>query len=209
MNSAIKIRFPYDPAKGLAMLEYLLKLAGGRYNYMALLKLAFFADRYHVRTYARPVSMDEYYALKLGPIPSNLTDIISTEYYLSQNFHFEADYYIELKTTDVDLDQFSKSDLEAMQFAVEKFAPIGEKSEFFLAHLTHAYPEWEKYKDRFAQFFHGREEMDYKDFLSNADPNHVEFRRLNFTDPFPRLSDREREDILKEMFERTLAFACV
>ena len=203
----VKIRFPYDPPKGLAMLEYLLELAGGKYNQMALLKLAFFADRYHVRKYARPVSLDEYFALKLGPVPSNLRDIIETEKFFSENFHFVGDYTVELKSADIDRDQFSKSDIEAMQFAVENFGKFGERDEFFLANLTHAYPEWDKYKERFAEFSHGREDMDYKDFLLNADPQHPELVKLKFKDPFPPLTDQEREDILSEMLERTIAFA--
>jgi len=189
------------------MLEYLLGLMGGRYNQMALLKLAFFADRYHVRSFARPVSLDLYYALKLGPIPSNLRDIIETEKFYSERLLIRDDYQVELKSSDMDRDQFSKFDIEAMQFAVDKFAQIGERDEFFLANLTHAYPEWDKYRERFALFSHGREEMDYKDFLLNADPNHPEFLKQKFQDPYSPLSAAEQEDILAEMIERTIAFA--
>jgi uncharacterized phage-associated protein len=203
----LKIKFSYDPKKGLAMLEYLLKLVGGSYNQMALLKLAFFADRYHVRHYARPVSSDEYYALKLGPIPSNLRDIISTERYYPENVSFINDHEVALKSKAIDVDQFSKSDIEAMSFAVEKFAAIGRKNEFYLANLTHAYPEWDKYRKRFEESPLGREDMDYKDFLLNADPNHVEFTKLKFNDPFPLLTPQEQEDVLTEMIDRTLAFA--
>lgn len=41
----VKIQFPYGQEKGEAVLMWLLREMGGRYNYMALLKLAFFADR--------------------------------------------------------------------------------------------------------------------------------------------------------------------
>ena len=44
-----KLRFPFSLEKGTAMLQYLLRAVGGEYNYMGLLKLAFFADRYHAR----------------------------------------------------------------------------------------------------------------------------------------------------------------
>ena len=95
---------------------------------MALLKLAFFADRSHVRRYPRPISSDEYYALKLGPIPSNLRDIISTERYYPENVSFINDHEVALKSKAIDVDQFSKSDIEAMNFAVEKFARLVEKN---------------------------------------------------------------------------------
>lgn len=199
----IRIRFPFDPQKGLAMLEHLLNLLGGSYNSMALLKLAFLADRYHVRSYARPVSMDEYYALKLGPIPSNLKDIIETEKFFPENFQF-AEHRIRLKHNNIDVAQFSRTDIEAMQFAVENFGGIGARDEFFLANLTHAYPEWDKYRDRFAKSNLGREEMDYKDFLLNANPQHPEFLKLQLKDPFPSLTDQERQNIFEEMLERAL-----
>jgi hypothetical protein len=203
----IKIRFPFDPAKGLAMLEHLLNLVGGSYNYMALLKLAFLTDRHHVRSYARPVSMDEYYALKLGPVPSNLKDIIETERAFPEDFRFTGEYRVELKQSNIDVTQFSRTDLEAMQFAVDNFGRLGARDEFFLANLTHAYPEWDKYRERFARLALGREDMDYKDFLLNADPQHPEFLKLRFTDPFPPLTDQEREDILDEMIERASVLA--
>lgn len=201
----IKIQFPFDPQKGLAMLGHLLNLLGGSYNSMALLKLAFLADRYHVRSYARPVSMDEYYALKLGPVPSNLKDIIETEKFFPENFQF-AEHRIGLKHGNIDAAQFSRTDIEAMQFAVDNFGRIGARNEFFLANLTHAYPEWDKYRDRFARSNLGREEMDYKDFLLDANPQHPEFLKLQFKDPFPPITEQERLDIIDEMLERTLAF---
>jgi hypothetical protein len=204
--ASIKIRFPFDPPKGLAMLEHLLNLVGGSYNYMALLKLAFLADRYHVRSYARPVSMDEYYALKLGPVPSNLKDIVDTERFFPENFHFVGEFRVELKDSNIDIAQFSRTDIEAMQFAVEKFGKLGARDEFFLANLTHAYPEWDKYRERFARSAHGREEMDYCDFLLNANPEHPDFVKLQFKDPFPPLTEQEREDLRDEMLERALAF---
>jgi hypothetical protein len=202
----IKIRFPFDPPKGLAMLEHLLNLVGGGYNYMALLKLAFLADRYHVRSYARPVSMDDYYALKLGPVPSNLKDIIDIEKVFPESFNFAGEFRIELKHSNIDITQFSRSDLEAMQFAADNFGKLGARDEFFLANLTHAYPEWDKYRERFAKSALGREEMDYADFLLNADSRHPEFLRLHFKDPFQPLTDQNRQDILEEMVERTHAF---
>src|SRR5262249_34072379 len=39
-------------------------------NKMKALKLLFFADRYHLRKYGRPVSECEYFAMKNGPVAS-------------------------------------------------------------------------------------------------------------------------------------------
>lgn len=196
----IKIRFQFDFEKGKAILEQLLNLVGGHYNSMALLKLAFFADRWHVRNFARPVSCDEYFAMKLGPLPSNIYDIVKSVPTREET----RGYDLSLEKIEIDYSLFSESDLEALQFAVDHFAALGHKNPFHLADYTHAFPEWTKWENRFLQNEEGREEMDYRDFLLNADPSRREFAIYNIPDPFELLSEIERSDIIDEMIERTM-----
>ncbi|MBM4162672.1 MAG: DUF4065 domain-containing protein [Ignavibacteria bacterium] len=197
-----RIRFPFSQPKANAVLTYLLWKLGGRWNYMALLKLAFFADRYHVRKYARPVSFDEYFAMKLGPVPSNLLNTITLQDFLGKEFSIVEGHDVRLNDpTKANFEELSESDVEALDFALAHFAGVGEKNEFDLADLTHAYPEWDQYKERFKVNPNGREEIDYADFLLNANPDHIVFKQLAFSDPFPPLSKREREDVLEEMRE--------
>jgi len=202
-----RIRFSFDPQKGLIILEYLLKSVGGMYNYMALLKLAFFADRYHVRTYARPVSGDTYFAMKLGAVPSNLSDIIDVQDFISQSIQKVDQYTMGLKTDEINMDVLSKSDIEALKFSIVHFSGIGKSKPYAIAELTHAYPEWDKYRTRFANNPYGREDMLYEDFIVNANPDHPEFLRFHFKDPFPILSPQEQDDLREEMIERTILFA--
>ncbi|MBR9977854.1 MAG: SocA family protein [Bacteroidetes bacterium] len=188
------ILFAFDRDKAHEMLKYLLKAVGGAYNYMALLKLVFFADRYHVRTYGRPVSSDDYFAMKLGPVPSNLLrevkSIVGTGYDLRLS-----------EAATVDESEFSRSDREAMDFAVDSFGDIGREDPFRLAELTHAYPEWDRWRERFEKDPDGRENIDYCDFLKDADPNHHVFVRLGFPDPYPVLPEDQREFIIWQMRE--------
>ena len=72
MRLHIPVYFHFDQAKGIAILEYLLNQLEGKYNYMALLKLAYFGDRKHLREYARPISFDFYKGMKLGAVPQSL-----------------------------------------------------------------------------------------------------------------------------------------
>ena len=44
-------------------------------NKMKALKLLFFADRYHLRKYGRPVSDCAYFAMKNGPVASEAKNI--------------------------------------------------------------------------------------------------------------------------------------
>ncbi|MDQ7815981.1 MAG: Panacea domain-containing protein [Melioribacteraceae bacterium] len=196
----MKVRFDFKSEKGMAFLESLLYKVGGKYNYMALLKLAFFADRYHIRNYARPVSGDVYYAMKLGPVPSALKDIIDIQTFYGEDIISTSQYDIKLKSENIDADQLSQSDIEAIDFAVKEFGVIG-KSHYAIANLTHAYPEWDKYKEKFVNNSNSREDMDYLDFLQNAKPNHEEFRKLQFRDPFIPLTETERQDLTDEIKE--------
>jgi hypothetical protein len=200
----MKVKFDFNTEKGIALLYTLLQKVGGKYNYMALLKLAFFADRYHIRNYARPISGDNYYAMKLGPVPSALKDIIEVQTFFGENIVSVSDskYDIKLTAEKIDMDQFSASDIEAINFSFEYFGNIGKsKNPFEIANLTHAYPEWEKYKNTFQNNPSNREDMNYLDFLQNAPPNHIEFRKLNFRDPFIPLTESERRDLVEEILE--------
>lgn len=207
INNQQKIFFHYNPEKGLAMLKYLLNEVGGTYSYMALLKLAFFADRYHVRNYARPVSCDIYYALKLGALPSNLSNIIDVEDFLGSDISKVNTYDIKLVDKKIKKDEFSQSDIKAMNFAVQNFAKIGKKNRFDLAEITHAYPEWDRYRERFLVNTQGREDMFYEDFLKNADPKHEIFLRLKFKDPFVPLTKKEQKCVYDDMLETTLVLS--
>ena len=200
------IRFDFNSKKGIVFLEYLLDAIGKAYNYMSLLKLAFFADRYHIRNYGRPVSGDIYYAMKLGPVPSKLKDIIDVQGFYSENIIKTFPYIVELQHSNIDKTLLSKSDIEAIEFSISNFSKIGEKP-FDIANLTHAYPEWEKYRDHFNDNnMNNRFDMDYLDFLKNAAPNHIEFKRLKFTDPFLPLTDSEKQDLIEEITEMSTLY---
>lgn len=75
---------------------------------------------------------------------------------------------------------------------------------FGLADYTHAYPEWVKYEDSILRRGSNREEMDYRDFLENADHNRPEFKRL--ADPFVAVDRHEKVEIIEQMIEQTLLF---
>ncbi len=177
---------------------------------MALLKLAFFADRYHVRNHARPISMDEYFAFPYGPGGSMLKDMLLEPEVISfeHNSPIEksSNYYVRLSSTDIDINQFSKSDLIALDFSLEHYAEIGKifRGEFILSDISHAYPEWDRYADLFQSGKTKRESIYYEDFLNNAIKNHPMFLKHNFVDPFEELSDEQRDDLLDEMREYSI-----
>src|SRR5437016_8911438 len=78
MPSALQI--PPPVRKSTQALNYFAhKSASGaptrRLNKMKALKLLFFADRYHLRKYGRPLSDCAYFAMKNGPVGSEAKNI--------------------------------------------------------------------------------------------------------------------------------------
>jgi hypothetical protein len=201
--TSLPIYFRFSQVKGLAILEYLLEQLGGQSNYMALLKLAYFADRRHIRLYARPISFDYYKAMQLGAFPQGLADNIKSLNFPDSVWDNAAlnGYTLALKFPSSLRDELSESDREAMNWAIEKFGAIAKKNQFDIANLTHAYPEWDRFKDNFIANPKTALPMSYGDFVKTANPEHEEFKKLGITDPFAPLADQDQEDILEEMFE--------
>lgn len=144
---------------------------------MKAIKLVYFADRYHLRKYGRPVVGDIYWAMKFGPVASNVLDTAnfdenkldknSLEYAKSFLGHPAGDVKLLTVTSkkDVDFDSFSQSDIEAMEAAYNEF---GDKDQFELADIiSHSYPEWAKHK---AEIEGGKKrvKMDYLDFFLDS-----------------------------------------
>src|SRR5437870_12880806 len=77
MPSALHI--PASVRKSTQALNYFVRLsardAPPPLNKMKALKLLFFADRYHLRKYGRPVTDCAYFAMKHGPVASEAKNV--------------------------------------------------------------------------------------------------------------------------------------
>lgn len=129
---------------------YIAKALNKPVDKLTLLKLVFFADRYHLRKYARTITDDTYFALPYGPVASNTKDVLDDlqteavgELY-AQRFidQLDAKTY-QAKENDEELDYLSETDIEALDFAVAHFGNLGT---FDLVNLTHEYPEWKRFE---------------------------------------------------------------
>jgi uncharacterized phage-associated protein len=152
---------------------------------MKALKLLFFADRYHLRKYGRPVSECAYFAMKHGPVASEAKHIAENSPRLDQNsrsyvrrFVRKDDTYHYSSVGDVDQAVLSQTDREALNFAWENF---GHYSEFRLQDITHHYPEWKRHA-RALREGHRRAEIDYSDFFADPDPGYNPCHKLSAKD---------------------------
>ena len=148
METKINSTFNYKKATQ-ALNRFALK-SGGKINKMKALKLMFLADRYHLRKYGRLVSNDYYVAMKLGPVPSITMDIAEADSFLDPNLKEYAVQYLKASSTrrqiesvkPVETEYFSESDLEALNFAWDKF---GHLAKWSISDFTHEYPEWQRH----------------------------------------------------------------
>lgn len=153
-------------------LNYLARQAGGRINKMKALKLVYFADRYHLRKYGRPITNDEYFAMNFGPVASATKDLAEGSDFRPDVEKAYASQYLDpvsrfeySSLAAVEEKVFSQSDLEALAFAWNEFSALDQ---FQLADLTHLYPEWKRHEAALSGGVNSRIRMHYEDFL--ADP---------------------------------------
>ncbi|MGI8481090.1 MAG: Panacea domain-containing protein [Chthoniobacterales bacterium] len=158
---------------------------------MKALKLVYFADRYHLRKYGRPVVGDEYVAMNYGPVASGTKDVAEMSDFLGQEEGRYARKFIEpsesglaySSVADVDKKVFSESDREALRFAWDRF---GRVEKYALSKLTHRYPDWKKHEAALKSKVVSRVPMNYRDFLQDPEGN---------AEPCHRLDETEREAI--------------
>jgi len=177
-------------------LNYFAREAGQSINKMKALKLIYFADRYHLRKFGRPITNDEYFAMRLGPVASGAKDIAEgsislpdQESQYANRFINPAARYDYCSTLDVDAAVFSESGREALEFAWSTF---GQYDQFKLADLTHRYPEWTKHEAALSSENTSRVKMSYSDFLEDGS---------NMLDPCFALDDPAREIRREEIEE--------
>ncbi len=165
----------FNHKKATQALNFLANLAGGSIDKLKAIKLIYFADRYHLRKYGRLITNDEYYAMKLGPVASGVKDIADMSIFLGDEESEYAKKYLNvtddnlIKSVNDNYDKvFSKSDIESLHFAWEKF---GKLSVYSLVEMTHKYPDWKKHELKLKA--NSRVRMNCEDFFEdpqNEDP---------------------------------------
>lgn len=168
----MKMLFEFDYKKATQAINYFTREEGGQIDKLKLIKLIYFADRYHLRRYGRPIVNDTYFAMRLGPVGSSAKDIIDFSAFLDREELDYASKYLArgkqnntiVSILNVDSDIFSKSEIESLKFSYNNF---GKHSSINLVNLVHLYPEWYKFKNNLQSKETTREPMSYLDFFKN------------------------------------------
>jgi uncharacterized phage-associated protein len=126
-------RFAFEPEKGLEAILYL----ANRLQHPTLhsiSKLLYFADQRHLSSYGRFICGDRYVAMKHGPVPSGVYDMLkwAREGTGSSHRHSEAieralsvENGFEVRAArPANLAMLSESDTEAMDWAIQEYGAL-------------------------------------------------------------------------------------
>jgi uncharacterized phage-associated protein len=140
------LRFQFDEKKGVEALTYIANQWPGITPFFAS-KVLYFAEKWHLNRYARPIVADTFIAMPNGPVPSTLYDFIKGNltnagdpeaFFEAIQIDHDRFLKVSAKRT-ADQEVLSPSDLECLNEAIE----FCRQSTFgVLSSLTHREHAW-------------------------------------------------------------------
>jgi len=170
------MQLPFNEVKATQAASRFLELAGGTLNYMVLIKLLYMLDRAAMFRWGRPVTFDEYYSMKNGPVLSAVHDLITEQCppqesgYWSQHISEPSGYSVSLNSSPGD-GSLSEAEEELIQSIFTEYKPYISKP-FELVELLHkTLPEW-------TEITSGRVPLRHGDILRAANRSDVEVEAI-------------------------------
>jgi len=161
-------------------ISFLIEQKKGKLDKLSLLKLIFFADKYHIMKYARSITNDTYYAMKYGPVASNVKNILDFDF-LGEDEKKYIERYLMKNGNQIDIKEkfekynmLSETDKEALQFAYENF---GKYKTFDLVDITHQFYEWKRFEKSLENGL-TREKIMEEDFFRFAELEKDPYRKI-------------------------------
>jgi len=118
--------FKLDIEKCIHATLLVLNELGGTTDLHKVFKILYFADQKHLARFGRPVTGDSYVAMKHGPVPSNIYDILKAiksdsifaDYGKQYASFFDVkSHFVKAKAL-VDLEFLSETDIECLNEAI-------------------------------------------------------------------------------------------
>jgi len=180
--------------KATQAINFFAEQQNGTVDKLAVLKLIYFAERYHIRKFGRSIINDEFFAMQHGPVASGVKDLAEMSFFCDTKEKDYASVFIDsgkehIKSLkECDLNIFSDSDIEALKFSWDTF---GHLKPYELANLTHEYPEWKKHELSLENT--SRVRMYIEDFLEDPVSKDV--------NPCHPLSKDEKKELIEQLDE--------
>jgi uncharacterized phage-associated protein len=140
------LRFQFDEGKGVETLAY-IATKWPRVTAFYAAKILFFAEKYHLNRYSRPIVADTFIAMPNGPVPSTIYDFIKGQLASAGDpvailaaLDFRNEGYPAVSARrEADFDILSPSDIECLDEAI---AFCRGKPFKTLSGLTHQEKAW-------------------------------------------------------------------
>ena len=136
------IQFKWNSGKAIQATAYLVgKL--GKVDKVKLIKLLYIADRDHFLQHGAPITGDDQYALKKGPVPSTTLDMLDGDLRVSEECfrHLHQDDFTFTVREDPKVDLLSASEIAVLDAVLKEH---GSKDKWALVRETHEYPEYKE-----------------------------------------------------------------
>ena len=144
--STVPLNLRFNEAKAAQAAARLLRLHGGKMNYMKLIKLLYLTDRESLKRWGRPVTTDCYVSMDKGPVLSAVLDLINNScrpgvaspWYalISEPSAHSVSLLANASPPDEELSRAEEDLID------EIYATHGCKSQWALVDLVHELPEW-------------------------------------------------------------------
>lgn len=145
------LNLPFDEGKTTQAAALFLKLRGGQMSYMKLIKLLYLADRTSLLRYGKPITMDRWYSMKLGPVLSNVLNLITDPSLVDSTGAWSrfisaplGDREVRLLSDDIPNDRLSKADEMVIAEVFEKYGHFNRWDLVSLLHEGQVAPEWKE-----------------------------------------------------------------
>ncbi|MBI3503809.1 MAG: SocA family protein [Proteobacteria bacterium] len=172
----MKIKFAFSEAKAVEALAFIATEHPG-FTPLFVSKVLFFAEKWHINRYGRPIIGDTYIAMPQGPVPSSVKNCID------QNWHWLEEPVGFSDAVSIDrtgrlprlvpgkrgpnLKMLSDTDIECLREAI---AFCASKTAPELSDLTHFESAW-----RNADM---NQPMNYADFVDDDNPHRAEIMEM-------------------------------
>ena len=171
------IRFRFSAEKAKAAIMFMLERPG-KHDLHELLKACYFADKKHLNDWRRPIFGATYRAMKFGPVPLEIYEMLKGESLWLAELGIDAmpwmlnGYRVQKNGNETaDTDVLSSSDIEALKWGHN----ISSHMSFdFRTSVTHG-PDWQaanlgtmRYEDMIEE---GPEKADFVEYLTETGPH--------------------------------------
>ena len=156
-------RYIPNAAKALEVILWIVQRRPGIDVYH-LVKATFFADKYHLNRYGRPITADSYFAAPWGPLPQVVYNLLKRDpiEMIALESNGELPFRVDAKhrvygDREANLRRLSVTDVEALEFGVRHVEDRSFEEIYLETHDDPAYV--------LAAGLH----MDYRDFIPDSD----------------------------------------